>query len=178
LNKLFAILRPSLAWFLLLTVCFQQLAGRIYVGRVYSVEIEARMNKQEQAAATMLKAKTGLDIHVKILGEDQPRFVYRTGYSAPVIFSKEIDGETYCFVLGHEPIKFVHYTYVVNTQEAAQGIPNSESLLVKLFSDYYFATASLRCTAPPRDYYTSAFSTLDMTLKGDPSVPYPPPRRV
>ncbi|MCB0533526.1 MAG: hypothetical protein H6574_16215 [Lewinellaceae bacterium] len=167
-----SIFRLLLAWFLLLVVCFQHLAGRLYVCQVYSVEIESRMTPHEQAIATMLKAKTGIDIQVTLLGEDQPRYVCRTGYSAPVIVAKEIDGETYCYAIGQRPT----CTYWVNNQQATEGIPCDESILVQLFSDFFFDTSGFLFATPLSKRHASGFLPLNCMPTGDCPVPYPPPR--
>jgi hypothetical protein len=173
-----SIFRPSLAWLLLLIVCSQHLAGRLYVGRVYSVEIAARMTPNEHAVATMLKAKTGIDIQVTLLGENQPHHISRTGYTAPVVISEEIDGTTYFYAIGHKPEKTAYFTYPANTQQAAKGIPGEASLLVQLFSDYCFDTPGFLITPPPVTRHTATFLSQLAMPGGEPAVPHPPPRRV
>lgn len=167
-----------LAWFLLLTVCFQQLAGRLYVSRVYSVEIEERMSPHEEAVATMLKAKTGIDIQVTLLGDDQPHYLSRTGYTAPVIFSKNINGITYCYAIGHKPAQTAQFTYPMHTQQAANGIPAGESLLVQLFSDFCFDAPGLLITPLLVTRQTATFLSQQAMPGGEHAVPYPPPRTV
>ena len=151
-----SIFRPSLAWLLLLIVCSQHLAGRLYVGRVYSVEIAARMTPNEHAVATMLKAKTGIDIQVTLLGENQPHHISRTGYTAPVVISEEIDGTTYFYAIGHKPEKTAYFTYPANTQQAADTYcVQSQFPEIDLEAIHTFSSILNQVT--PANHYLPAF---------------------
>ncbi len=136
------------------------------------------MTPNEQAVATMLKAKTGIDIQVTLLGEDRPHNISRTGYTAPVVYSEEINGKTYNYAIGHKPVKTEHFTYPVNTQQAAKGIPCGESLLVQLFSDFWFDASGFLITPSLTARRAAIFPMPEAMPGGEHAVPHPPPRTV
>ncbi len=169
--------QPYVAGLLLLAIGYQQLVGRSYVRRVYYVEIEAEMNQKEAAVAQRYRSSTGIDAFVEADGQAALLLQtnQRSGYGAPVVFSKEIDGELYHFTVDQEAVRIACES---GCQQAPLELPNSQTLLQKLFPDYYFDVTSLPGLASARPIESGVFEVAGDASDAERAIPYPPPRQV
>lgn len=176
MNWFIHIARPYIAWSLLLTIGYQQLVGRIYVRNVYFEEIEARMNDKEAAIARQLRSTTGIETYVEVEKDQSGADLDRVGYGAPIVFLREVDGEIYHFTIGKEAIRIVQESYVPGRQNTPLEVPKSQTLLNKLFPDFYFDVTGLTCKTSPLANNARVFEVSDGLLDFKPAIPLPPPR--
>lgn len=143
---------------------------------VYVAEIDIRMNDKEEAIAEKARAETGLEIQVNIHDDGQIRSLQGLGYSAPFIFSEEIDGEAYHYTLRDSQAQGVRYTINTTTDQDDPLMPPlaAKTLKDRLFSDFYFFGAGF--LAPDiTGFNPLKTGFLPSWKEAFPSIPSPPP---
>lgn len=134
--------RRIFAWLLLLVLCLQRILGLVERQLVHTIEVEAGMNTTEKIIAEKIKDKTGLEAHISIQNEQQLDLLQTQGYTAPFIFSEELDGKTCYYTIDYASTDLIRYSYAVEKSSDPLQYPDAdrffkEGVLSKFFFSKY-----------------------------------------
>lgn len=132
------------AWFLLLALCLQRIIGLVGSEIVYAIEVERNMNKVEEAIAEKIKNETGFDLFIANKDKNQMEQLENLGYSAPFIFSENIDSQLYYYTVDISNVTTFSFSKV-DGKNPDPTIPFdiNRSFKDRLFSDFYFSEPNL-----------------------------------
>lgn len=164
-----------MAWLLLLSLCFQRIISFVGQEVVYAVELEERMDGTERLITEKIKQKIGIDTHIDIHDENELELLLKRGYSAPFIFSEEINGHLYYYTIDNTPVKVVDVSFETNQEPANQKPYTANVSSGKQFSDFYFWNLGFLLKRLPT--FNSRFVSFQHILEAPyPTVPSPPPK--
>ncbi|MCB0634863.1 MAG: hypothetical protein R2824_12800 [Saprospiraceae bacterium] len=103
--------RQCLAVLLLLVLCSHRIVGLLSTDLVYLMEVNAAMDDREQAIADRIRTDSEVEVHVELQSDEQMEWLQTLGYSAPSIFSEDVDGETVYYTIDDPMAKAVEYEH-------------------------------------------------------------------
>lgn len=131
--------RRCFAWLLLAAFCLQRILGIVGSHWVQVVEIEVDMDQREQQIADRIRTENQFDVQVKIQDEQQLEFLQSQGYTAPFIFSDELDGEVWYYTIDHTSTELIKYEHSLSEQQEPLPGPGDQRVTPDdLFSKFFF----------------------------------------
>jgi hypothetical protein len=164
------------AWALLLLLCVQRILGLVSNELVYSIEVMSDMNDVESLIAERLERETGTDVEVRVRDREEVESLQILGYSAPFVFSEEVDGDLWYYTIENKLPQLIEYTYKETRSSAPANLPDSNRLSKEEVLTKFFCWESVFTVHHPTTVNISG-STVPQLLD-DPflSIPSPPPR--
>ncbi len=168
-------MRSNWAWPLLLIICFQWMGGSIRFKLVHSVAVVSQMDEEEIFVASTVKAETGIDAHIRVISEDSID-LKTFGYSSTFLFSKEIDGKTFYYLVDSEPVEIIHYEYPLGVEQGSGHKKNEDAALLDRFFPSFIVEGihdfnlEKQVSFPAKNYGTDILNDLCNS-----SIPTPPP---
>lgn len=168
-------MRSVLAWFLLGIMALQWVGGYPCFKGAVSVVVERSMNASEALVAETLEAETGLEVHLRMLGEDS--FLSRGfGYSAYFYFPIELDDEKKFF--SFTPPSEINQLVQLDSMESEAGQEAPVQVSERQFPYFIPAKSQFGLPIQAKLSERSNFAFLDEVGSFHHLLESPPPERV
>ncbi|MCB0629275.1 MAG: hypothetical protein R2824_26290 [Saprospiraceae bacterium] len=166
------------AWVLLLILCLQRVLGLVSSELVYTVEVISGMSDIETTIAQKLQQETGTEVQIKIRDRNEVENLQILGYSAPFVFSEDVDGTIWYYTVENKPSDVIRYTYNEAGSNAPANLPDTNRFSKEdVLTKFFWWTPRL----PSHSLVAADVSGQTVPqFRDDPfiAVRYPPPRSV